>query len=247
MMDIKAVIIDDERLARAELISLLKNHNIVNILGEATNATEGIALIKSKNPDVIFLDIQMPGINGFEMIKQLDEVPKVVFVTAYDEHAIEAFKVDAIDYLLKPVDPIRLEECINKIIKNFEEDSFDTSLGNNRKNRLLTKNDRVFIKDGEKCFFPKVGDIKYFESQGNYVRVLFDDNRLMLLRSLNSLEERLSPDDFFRANRKYIINLEHIVEIQNWFNGGLKVTLKDGEGIEISRRQAIKFREIMSL
>jgi two-component system LytT family response regulator len=243
----KAIIIDDERLARQELKHLLKKHSeTINIVAEASNGIEGIKAIKKHSPDIVFLDIQMPEMDGFEMLKQLEEIPKVIFITAYDEYAIDAFKFNALDYLLKPVDPLRLADTLEKI-KEENEDEFFSLISNSREERKLNHKDRVFIKDGEKCYFPYLEDIRYFESQGNYVRVFFKDNRPMILRSLNALEERLSPEDFFRANRKYLINLRSIENIENWFNGGLKVKLTDQTEIEISRRQAIRFKDIMSI
>jgi two-component system LytT family response regulator len=243
----KAIIIDDERLARRELSLLLEKHSDkIEIIDEAQNAKEGIEAINKHQPDLIFLDIQMPEMSGFEMLKQLEEFPKVIFVTAYDEHAIEAFKINAVDYLLKPVDPERLAEAIQKIESNKEEE-FESNLASNRKDRKLTVDDRVFIKDGEKCYYPKLADVRYFESQGNYVKVFFNNDHPMILRSLNALEERLDGEDFFRANRKYIINLNWVQRIENWFNGGLKVFINEEESIDISRRQAIRFKDIMSI
>ncbi len=243
----RVLIIDDERLAREELKSLLKNFDSLEIVDEAKNPEEGIAKIKEHNPDLIFLDIQMPGMNGFDMLKKLDEIPKVVFITAYDEFALRAFEVNALDYLLKPVDPDRLKETIQKL--QLPEDDFATKLNNlpERTERLLSSGDKIFIKDGEKCWFIDINDIRMFESDGNYVKVYFDRFRPLILRSLNSLEERLDPKFFFRANRKFIVNLNWINGVENWFNGGLQVSLKDGEKVEISRRQAIRFKEMMSL
>jgi two-component system LytT family response regulator len=243
----KALIIDDERLARTELKHLLETHSSkIEVIGEASNGSEGIKLIKKQSPDVIFLDIQMPEMDGFQMLKKLEEIPKVIFVTAYDEHAIEAFKVNALDYLLKPVDPEQLKVAIEKLNSQNEEE-FESNVIDSRKDRKLNVEDRIFIKDGEKCFFPKLSDVRYFESHGNYIKVYFLEKRPMILRSLNSLEERLDENDFFRANRKYIINIHCIRKIENWFNGGLKVFLEEDEEIEISRRQAIKFKDIMSI
>ncbi|MEZ4938560.1 MAG: response regulator [Crocinitomicaceae bacterium] len=235
----KTLIIDDERLAREELKNLLAEFPELEIIGECANGKEGIESINKEKPDLIFLDIQMPEINGFEMLEQLDHVPMVIFVTAYDEFAIKAFEVNALDYLLKPVDPSRLKETINKI-KN------DIQPGNKTVERL-GENDRIFIKDGEKCWFVDLKDIRMFESEGNYVKVHFDRFRPLILRSLNSLEEKLDEKLFFRANRKYIINLKKISNIENWFNGGLQVELNEGEKVEISRRQAIKFKDKMSI
>ncbi|MDX1652057.1 MAG: LytTR family DNA-binding domain-containing protein [Brumimicrobium sp.] len=243
----KALLIDDERLARTELKHLLEKYNEkIQVIGEAVNAQEGIKSIRKLKPDVIFLDIQMPEMDGFQMLKKLDEIPKVIFVTAYDEHAIEAFKVNALDYLLKPVDPQRLDEAISKL-SSSSEDEFESEVTDLRKERKLNIHDHVFIKDGEKCFFPKLEQVRYFESHGNYVKVYFQDKKPMILRSLNALEERLDQNDFFRANRKYIVNIHKITNIENWFNGGLKVFLENDESIEISRRQAIRFKDIMSI
>ena len=247
MKTLRTLIIDDERLAREELKSLLKQYDEIDIIGEAKNGEEGILLIKDVKPDLIFLDISMPGMTGFEMLKHLEEIPKVIFVTAYDEFALKAFEINALDYILKPVDPIRLKESVKKI--NQKEEDFISKLEGqtSRKDRQLTLSDSVFIKDGEKTWFIELNRIRMFESDGNYVKVYFDGYRPLLLRSLNSFEERLDPEYFFRANRKFIINLKWISTIENWFNGGLMVELKDGEKVEISRRQAIRFKELMSL
>ena len=166
-------------------------------------------------------------------------MPMVIFVTAYDEFAIKAFEVNALDYLLKPIDPDRLKETIQKIQTDI--------VPGNPPEEKLGENDRIFIKDGEKCWFVDLKDIRMFESEGNYVKVHFEKFRPLILRSLNSLEEKLDEKLFFRANRKYIINLKKISNIENWFNGGLQVELNEGEKIEISRRQAIKFKDKMSI
>jgi two-component system LytT family response regulator len=236
----KTLIIDDERLARAELKSVLEPYKTIEIVGEASNANEGIEMIESLQPDLIFLDIQMPERTGFEMLEELANCPKVVFVTAYDEYAIKAFEVNAFDYLLKPVDPKRLEEVIEKLAKVEEEELKSPT-------SRLNADDKIFIKDGEKCWFVEMSKIRMFESDGNYVKVYFEKSRPLILRSLNSLEERLDPKTFFRANRKFIVNMNQISNIETWFNGGLQVELLEGEKVEISRRQAVKFKELMSL
>jgi two-component system LytT family response regulator len=243
----KTIIIDDERLAREELKSMLTKFEFLEIVAEAKNPEEGIQKIIKNSPELIFLDIQMPGMNGFEMLQKLDEIPKVIFVTAFDEFAIKAFEINALDYLLKPIDPIRLNETLSKLQQPEEEFQTKLSGSESRVNKILTKGDKVFIKDGEKCWYIDLDSIRMFESDGNYVKVYFDKFRPMILRSLNSLEERLDSKNFFRANRKFIINLNWISSIENWFNGGLLVNLKEGEKIEISRRQAIRFKELMSL
>ena len=236
----KTLIIDDERLARTELRSVLEPFKNIEIVGEASNANEGIEMIDSLQPDLIFLDIQMPEKTGFDMLEELSNCPKVVFVTAYDEFAIKAFEVNAFDYLLKPVDPKRLEEVVSKLTKIEEEEAKAPTT-------KLQSDDKIFIKDGDNCWFVEMNKIRMFESDGNYVKVYFDQSRPLILRSLNSLEQRLDPKTFFRANRKFIVNLNHISNIETWFNGGLQVELNENEKVEISRRQAVKFKELMSL
>ncbi|MDQ3046689.1 MAG: LytTR family DNA-binding domain-containing protein [Bacteroidota bacterium] len=239
----KAIIIDDERLARQELKNLLSIYPEIEIVGEANNAESAMESIKLLKPDVIFLDIQMPGKNGFELLEDISGVPEVVFVTAYDEYAIRAFEVNALDYLLKPVQSSRLAETVKKILNKEPNEKAEVK----EQTQALNDNDQVFVKDGEKCWFVKLTDIRLFESEGNYVRVYFDKNRPLILRSLNNLDERLNNRTFFRASRKHIINLKCVESIENWFNGGLMVKLKGGEQVEISRRQAAKLKDLMSL
>jgi len=239
----KAIIIDDERLARQELKNLLAPYPELQIVGEANNAETAIELIKQEKPDVIFLDIQMPGKNGFDLLEEISGVPEVVFVTAYDEYAIRAFEVNALDYLLKPVQSTRLAETVKKLLNKDISEKAE----NKEQTQALNDNDQVFVKDGDKCWFVKLNDIRLFESEGNYVRVYFDKNRPLILRSLNNLDERLNNKTFFRASRKHIVNLKWVESIENWFNGGLMVKLKGGEQVEISRRQASKLKDMMSL
>jgi len=241
----KALIIDDERLARVELKRLLNPFKEIEILGEAVNADDAISKINDLSPDLIFLDIQMPGKNGFEMLEELDSVPTVIFTTAYDEYALKAFEVNALDYLLKPVEPKRLADAIQKL--HFIETKEPVPNGENINRSMLTENDQVFVKDGERCWFVKLNDIRLFESVGNYAKVFFGGNKPLILKSLNALEERLDEKMFFRANRKHIVNLRLIEKIEPYFNGGLLLELKGGEKIEVSRRQTVKFKEMMSL
>jgi two-component system, LytTR family, response regulator len=238
----KAIIVDDERLARAELNKLLKDFPEVEVIAEASNVNEAIEKIEELNPDLIFLDIQMPGKTGFDLLEELDKAPHVIFTTAYDEYALKAFQVNALDYLLKPVDTARLSEAIYKV-KMAEEKELQLNSSRN----ILTDKDQVFVKDGEKCWFVKLGEIRLFESVGNYARVFFGSNKPLILKSLNALEERLDGKTFFRANRKHIINLTMIEKVEPYFNGGLLLELKDGDKIEVSRRQTVKFKEMMSL
>ncbi len=236
----KAIIIDDERLARAELRKMLESHKEVEIIAECANAAEAKEKIESLKPDVIFLDINMPGKSGLELVEEISAIPDVVFVTAYDEHAIKAFELNAFDYLLKPVEPQRLNETIKKL-------SIKESVVKAEFNGPLDENELIFIKDGDRCWFVKLADIRLFESEGNYVRVYFDNNKPLILRSLNNLETRLNERQFFRASRKHIVNLSWIAGVEPWFNGGLMVKLKDGKEVEISRRQAVRIKDIFSL
>src|SRR6476659_5832803 len=242
---IKAVLIDDERLARNELKKLLIDFPEIEVIGEATNAAEGVEAIENLQPDLIFLDIQMPGKTGFDMLSELEKAPHVIFTTAYDEYALKAFEVNALDYLLKPIEPKRLADAVHKLQYEISKEKNEVNGILNR--GPLTEDDQVFVKDGERCWFVKLAEIRLFESVGNYAKVFFANNKPLILKSLNSLEERLDDHVFFRANRKHIINLRWIEKIEPYFNGGLLVELKGGEKIEVSRRQTVKFKEMMSL
>jgi two-component system LytT family response regulator len=230
----KALIIDDERLARIELRRLLEKHPEVEIAGEARDAETALAQIGSLAPELLFLDIQMPGANGFELLEQLDRVPLVIFTTAYDEYALKAFEVNALDYLLKPVAPERLSAALAK-------------LSTVKQRPAVAGDQQIFVKDGERCWFVALRDIVLLESEGNYTRLYFGGQKPLVLRSLNYLEDRLDPALFFRASRKHILNLKFIEAIDAWANGGFLVRLKGSFEVEMSRRQAQKFKDVMSL
>ncbi|PIQ50350.1 MAG: DNA-binding response regulator [Cytophagales bacterium CG12_big_fil_rev_8_21_14_0_65_40_12] len=238
----KALIIDDERLARKELTNLLQEYPEIDIVGEAVNAEDALEKIEALKPDLLFLDIQMPGKTGFELLQSLDNVPEVIFTTAYDEYALKAFDFNALDYLLKPIEPDRLKESINKLLKRSQPDEAIST-----DERKLGPSDRVFVKDGDKCWFVKLENIRLFESDGNYIKIYFDNFKPMIHKSLNALDERLDDRAFFRASRKHIINLTWVESIESWFNGGLMVVLRGGDKVEVSRRQAARFKEMMSL
>jgi len=243
-MPITAIIIDDERLARNELKKLLEQHTEIQIIDEASGVDEGVEKIELARPDLIFLDIQMPGKTGFDLLGELEKAPKVIFTTAFDEFALKAFEVNALDYLLKPIDPNRLSDAIQKLQTEIALEQASILGGSTR--GPLTEADQVFVKDGEKCWFVKLAEIRLFESVGNYAKVYFSTHKPLILKSLNALEDRLDEHVFFRANRKHIINLHWIEKIEPYFNGGLLVELKGGEKIEISRSQTVKFKEMMS-
>ncbi len=239
----KALLIDDERLARNELRKLLAAFPEIQIVGEAAQAKQAREQMAALKPDLLFLDVQMPGETGIEFLESLEPpVPQVVFTTAYDEFAVKAFELNALDYLLKPVDPARLAAAVDRLRRQKQE-----SAPKQQPATSLESGDKVFVREGERCWFVEVGQIRLLESEGNYTRVHFGDAQPQLFRSLNAMEERLDPKFFFRANRRQIINISWIDRIEPWFSGGLLVHLKGGAKIELSRRQAQEFRERMSL
>lgn len=247
----KALLIDDERLARSELRRLLAAFPDLEIVGEAATAKQGRQQIAALAPDVVFLDVQMPGESGMELLESIEPpAPDVIFTTAYDEFAVKAFELSALDYLLKPVDPARLAAAVEKLrARRAATPTAGAPMdagGRPARDRLAAE-DKVFVREGDRCWFVEVKSIRLLESEGNYTRVHFDAAQPQLFRSLNAMEERLDPKYFFRANRRQIINLAWIDKIEPWFSGGLLVHLKGGAKVELSRRQAQEFREKMSL
>jgi len=211
MENITAIIVEDSRLARNELKELLKKHPQIELIAEAENVDKGYELINEKQPQILFLDINMPEKNGFELLEMLDNVPLTIFTTAYDEYAIKSFEYNAFDYLLKPINQ-----------------------------------DQIFIKDGENCWLIKISEIAVFEIVGNYTRVYFEDHKPLIYKSLNQIEAKLPEETFFRANRQQIINLTHVDKVVPWFNGKLKITIKNSkQEIEVSRRQSYKFKDLL--
>lgn len=232
----KVLIVDDERLARLELRRLLAAHDDVEIAGEAANIEEAKGAISDLQPDVLLLDIQMPGGTGFDLLDQLDFSPRVIFTTGFDEFALRAFEVNALDYLMKPVTAERLSVALEKVRTN-------TQLATPK----LNLQQQIFIKDGERCWFVKVEEIFLLESEGNYTRVFFGPNRPLINRSLRALEERLDPTIFFRSSRKHLVNLRAIEKVEPSISGGFELKLVGGLQVEMSRRRATDFRIQMSL
>ena len=226
----RALVVDDEPLARREMRRLLDAFPWVEVVGEAGNIDEARARIEELTPDVVFLDIQMPGGTGFDLLTQLDRIPRIVFTTAYDQFAVKAFDVNALDYLLKPIEPERLATTLRKI----------------QTTPLATPNDvpleQLFIRDGPRCWFVPLREVSVFTAEGNYVRLLWGKERPLLGRSLTALEEKLDPRSFFRANRSQIVNLDFIQQVEAGTGGRLHVQMRDGPEIEVSRRQARLFR-----
>ncbi|MDH7444634.1 LytR/AlgR family response regulator transcription factor [Aquimarina sp. 2201CG14-23] len=240
-MNNTAVIVEDSRLARQELKELLKEYPDIEIIGEAENVDQAYKLIVDLNPDILFLDINMPGKNGFDLLEMLDQVPLVVFTTAYDEYAIKSFEYNAFDYLLKPINQERFSKTIEKLKKEISDKRESES------KEKLSETSQIFIKEGEKCWLVTIADIRLFEIVGNYTRVYFDKEKPLVYKSLNQIEEKLPAKTFFRVNRQQIINLNTITKVTPWFNGKLKVNLDMDVEIEISRRQSLKFREQLGL
>lgn len=239
----KTLVVDDSRLARNELKRLLKEFDNVQVVGEAASVDEAKEKIAELKPDLIFLDIQMPGKSGFDLLEELEVVPEVIFSTAYDEHALKAFEYNALDYLVKPVQKQRLAGSVAKVFEKMKKKAREEEDGGEDK---LTSDDQVFVKDGERCWFVQLSDIRLFEVSGNYTTVYFDTSKPMITRTLNYLETRLDDKTFFRANRQQIINLKWIERIEPWFSGSLRIYMKGGEEIDVSRRQTLKFKELMS-
>ena len=241
-MNISAVIVEDSRLARNELKELIKEYPNINLVGEAENVDDGVILIEKNKPDLLFLDINMPEKDGFQLLEELDEVPIVIFTTAFDEYAIKSFEYNALDYLMKPINSSRFDIAIEKIKRRI-----DSNINNQKCYKKLNSNSQIFIKDGEQCWLVKIADIYLFEIVGNYTRVYFNENKALIYKSLNQIEEKLPSTSFFRTNRQQIINTSHIENVIPWFSGKLKLELTHNKTVEISRRQSQSFKELLSI
>jgi two-component system, LytTR family, response regulator len=236
----RAIIIDDERHARKEVERALNNPQDFELYESATyeSAVNDINTIK---PDLIFLDIQLNGKKtGFDVLEQINHLPQVIFITAYDEYAIQAFEKNAIDYILKPIDTYRLKEATLKALSILDTKKI-------RQTEKISIDEKVFVKDGDNCWFVKISDIIYFESNGNYTKVFFDKYKPMILKSLNLLEERLDEKHFFRTSRTQIVNVNKIEKITTYSSNTYKLILINNQEILLSRRQSVKFKDLMSL
>jgi two-component system, LytTR family, response regulator len=233
----KAMIVDDEPLARRELRRLLAEFPWVEIVAEAGNVAQAAPAIEANSPDLLFLDIQMPGGSGFDLLAKLEHVPRVIFTTAYDDHAVQAFEVNALDYLLKPIEPERLAAALARARTPAP------AVPQQRQETI----ERLFIRDGTRCWFVPLHEVSMIVAEGNYVRLHWGDARPLLGRPLASLEERLDAKRFFRANRRQLINVDFIEAVEPGTGGQLHVQLRGGPEVEISRRQARLFRTMMSV
>ena len=235
-----ALIVDDERLARSELRRLLQEHPDFSIVGEAANADEAEAQLSQLQVDVLFLDIQMPGASGFDLLERLDHVPLLIFTTAYDEHAVRAFEVNAFDYLMKPIRPERLAAALEKARNTWTATRTASP-------RPRSASERVFVRDGDRCWIVALADVTLFEADGNYTRIHFGPNRPLIRSSLQSLEARLDPAVFFRASRSHIINLRSVEAVDRGVDDSYTVRLRGGHAVPVSRRQSRRLRETLSL
>jgi two-component system, LytTR family, response regulator len=233
----KAMIIDDEPPARRELRRLLTGFPWVEIVGEAGNVDQAADMVETFSPELLFLDIQMPGGSGFDLLTRLEDVPQVIFTTAYDEHAVRAFKVDALDYLLKPIEPARLAEALGRV-KSAQ------AARTPKPDAVL---EQIFVRDGSRCWFVPLREVRLLTSEGNYIRLSWGKSQPLLGRALAALEQRLDPNRFFRANRRQIINLDFVESVELGVNGRLHAQLRDGPEVEISRRQARLFKSKLSI
>lgn len=239
MNKINAVIVEDSRLARNELKELIKNFHHITLVGEAENVDEGFELINRLQPDLLFLDINMPEKDGFLLLEMLDYVPITIFTTAFDEYAIKSFEYNALDYLMKPINSKRFALAIEKVVLKMDE----KTKSNEQK---LSLSNQIFIKEGEKCWLVKIEDIFLFEVDGNYTKVFFKSEKAVITKSLNQIEAKLPEEFFFRANRNQIINIHYATKIDPWFSGNLLIHLPNETKVEISRRQASAFKEKLS-
>ena len=237
------MIVDDERLARQELKRLLAPHPSVAVIGEARNVEEAAEAVARLQPDLLFLDIKLPGGSGFDLLDRLDRVPEIIFTTAYDAYATRAFEVDALDYLVKPIEPDRLAAALERLVARRGAAARATAGRGDR----LGEEDRVFVRDGERCWLVRLAEVVLLESEGNYTRLRFGNERPLIHRSLRHLDGRLDPRSFFRANRRQIVNLRRVVRLEPIEQGRLIARLENGVEVEMSRRRAQLFREMMSL
>jgi two-component system LytT family response regulator len=239
---IRAVIVDDEPLARRRLTKLLGEDADVEVIAECANGRDAITVIEAEQPDLLFLDVQMPEVDGFAVIEAIDEekMPLVIFVTAFDKYALRAFEVHAVDYLLKPFDRARFAKAFGQAKRRLKGERGDQV--NARTLALLEELraqagylERLIIKSGGRVFFIKSDDIDWIEAEGKYVRLHVGKDSHLLREALSNLESRLDPKKFLRVHRSHIVNLERIRELEPWFHNEYRVILRDGTKLMMSR------------
>ena len=243
-MSIRTLLVDDEPLARRAIRRLLGKHDGVEVIGECGDGESAVIAIRERTPDLVFLDIQMPEMDGFQVISEIGthEMPATIFVTAYDRYAIRAFDANAIDYLLKPVDKARFERALTRAqrriaggLKHDEVHRIISSL--ERLASVQTYPDRLAIPQNGRVRFVATKDIDWIEAEGNYIRLHAGKREHAFRETLAGLEERLNPSEFLRIHRSAIVNIQRIKEIQAWFHGHHRVLLEDGTALRMSRYQ----------
>jgi len=238
----KLLIVDDSRLARKELADMLADVPNTTLIAEAVDVSSAIAAINMHKPDLVLLDIHLPDGDGFDVLEKSDFTPQVIFTTAYEQHALRAFEFNALDYLLKPVTQERLTAAIQKSISKQNTPAQPTIASTPK-----TRTDQIFVRDGERCHFIRLSDLRLISVEGNYVRLFFLNTKTLLARSLNHIEERLDPQVFFRANRQQIVNMDYVAKIEPWLNEGLLIKMQDGTEVEVSRRQAKELKQRLEI
>jgi two-component system LytT family response regulator len=238
----KTIVVEDSRLAREGMVRMLGAFAELDVVGQADHPDSALVLIREQRPDVIFLDIHMPGATGFDLLGQLDYLPRIVFTTAYSEHAIRSFDFNTVDYLLKPISQERLELAVRKLVGEPAAAADDEPPA-----EPLSITSKIFVKDGERCHLVTLSAISYIESCKNYVQIFFGKERAYVKKSLSSVADRLPPAHFFRANRQCVINLHEIASMTESISQGYDVTMNDGRIVEISRRNASELKELLSL
>lgn len=246
---LKTIIIEDEELARNLLRSYLKDHPDIELIGECENGFDGVKAINDKKPDLVFLDIQMPKITGFEMIELLDFKPQIIFTTAYDQYALKAFELNAVDYLLKPFSKDRMIAAIEKVkhrIQNEEKiDEKLEELSNFRPGEEFI--DRIVVKDRSKIHIITVDQIRYIESLDDYVMIYTHDGRHIKQKTMKFFETNLDPKNFIRIHRSYIVQVDNIAEIQQYEKESYIVILKDAAKtkLKVSKTGYKKIKEVL--
>lgn len=243
---IKTIIIDDEKLARDIVKKYASNLDALEIIDECGNGFDGIKAVNSQKPDLIFLDIQMPKLNGFEMLELIDEKPKIIFTTAFDQYALKAFEVNAIDYLLKPFSEERFVEAVNKVVKeekNVNQDRVE-KIKTHFENEIEYL-DRVIVKQNQKINIIPIAKVNYIEAQDDYVMIHTEDGKYLKQKTMKYFEDHLDPKDFIRIHRSSIVNISRVKEIELFDKDSYKAILKDGTKLSVSRSGYSKLKEIL--